>query len=439
MFGLFAPACPAETAEKAWVERRLRWLADRLGHDRMRGAPAVTPTDAFFPDPYRPDEAGARACLDRVCGYMGVDHRLLILTVLPDEEMPGAAGLYERRGPRGRARVWVAASQLADPASLLATLAHEVAHEVLLGGGVLTADVPDHEPLTDLATVFLGLGVFPANATLRESHWNYGGTYSGWSIGRQGYLSAVAFGYALAVWAYVRGEADPAWAAHLRPDARGAVRKGLRYLAKTGDSVFRPDTPPVPRPPPTAAELVDALAHRSPSFRLAALADLGWAGADGPELVAAVGRCLRDPDGAVRAEAARGLAGFGEAAGAAVPRLFEMVQGGDDAWPSALSTLAALRADPARVVPEVARLLAARPESAGALAAAVRAYGADAGPAVPALLDAFGRQLAGGEVREVVAAVRALVPDPEARVRAHFAADPELVRHALWELRQPVV
>ena len=45
MFGLFAPRCPLETAEKAWVERRMSWLADRLGLERMLKAPAVVPTD----------------------------------------------------------------------------------------------------------------------------------------------------------------------------------------------------------------------------------------------------------------------------------------------------------------------------------------------------------------------------------------------------------
>ena len=73
MFGLFAPACPVETAETAWVERRLRRLADRLGHNRLHDAAVILPTDRFFPDPYTPDEAGARRCLDQVCRYMRLD------------------------------------------------------------------------------------------------------------------------------------------------------------------------------------------------------------------------------------------------------------------------------------------------------------------------------------------------------------------------------
>jgi hypothetical protein len=334
--------------------------------------------------------------------------------------------------------VYVAASQLQKPASLIATLAHEIGHEVLLGGGVLTADVPDHEQITDLLTVFLGAGVFNANTTIHESSWHYGATYAGWSIGRQGYLSTVVFGYALGVFAYLRGEASPRWARHLRADARGALRKGLRYLRKTRDGLVHPGTRE-PRGVPTAAQVADGLAHKSPTVRLAALWDRGWAGVAGPDLLPAVIRCLDDPDPAVRAEAARTLAGFGPGAESAIPRLLEIVRAGSDIWVCALPTLAALRVDPAVVVPELIRLLTQYPDQGELLARAARAYGPAAAPAVPALLSALGRQLGrGGEYRDLLAAVRALVPDPEEAVRKHFAADPELVRHALWELWQPV-
>jgi hypothetical protein len=51
-------------------------------------------------------------------------------------------------------------------------------------------------------------------------------------------------------------------------------------------------------------------------------------------------------------------------------------------------------------------------------------------------LTAFGRQLVRGEVRNLLA-VQDLVPDPEGS-SAKCADDPELVRDALWALRQPV-
>jgi hypothetical protein len=93
------------------------------------------------------------------------------------------------------------------------------------------------QPLTDLLTVFLGMGIFTANATIRDRTWTYG-QMTGWSIGRQGYMSQRMYGYALALFALARGEEKPAWAGHLRLDVRSAFNKGLRYVRETGDTQF---------------------------------------------------------------------------------------------------------------------------------------------------------------------------------------------------------
>ena len=61
-------------------------------------------------------------------------------------------------------------SQLKDSLALVATQAHELCHLILLGPGLLSGDDPDMEPLTDLATVYLGMGVFAANSARRFEH-----------------------------------------------------------------------------------------------------------------------------------------------------------------------------------------------------------------------------------------------------------------------------
>jgi hypothetical protein len=128
-------------------------------------------------------------------------------------------------------QICIEANNLDTPAHLVATLAHELGHVHLLGHSRLTAEEDDHEPLTDLLTVFLGLGVFTANAALKENYWQ-DGRFSGWSIARQGYLSMNMFGYALALFAKARGDDDPAWASELRLDVRAAFRQSKRLLAE---------------------------------------------------------------------------------------------------------------------------------------------------------------------------------------------------------------
>jgi hypothetical protein len=110
-------------------------------------------------------------------------------------------------------------------------MAHELGHVHLLGHGRLTPDAEDHEPLTDLLTVFLGLGVFTANAVIREQYWDAGG-WAGWKMGRRGYLGMPVYGYALALFARTRGEDGSAWSGELRPDVRSAFRQAGRFLAE---------------------------------------------------------------------------------------------------------------------------------------------------------------------------------------------------------------
>lgn len=223
------------------------WLSEQFGFERMLQTPVVLPSEEFFPDPFNGTEQDARALMRRVCGYMGVDPGRIRLGFYseqgpdlgeqfrPEGMYQGTAGLYQ--GGR-RDRLWIEISQLSDPVALVATFAHELGHVHLLGDGRLAADVEDHEPLTDLLTVFLGMGVFTANSFLRERR-EAGLQYSSWSLSRQGYLTAPMYGYALALFAWVRDEARSGWASLLRPDIRAPFNQGLRFLVKTGDSRFR--------------------------------------------------------------------------------------------------------------------------------------------------------------------------------------------------------
>src|SRR5262245_61155576 len=134
MFGWFAPRCPLATREKAWTEWRMGWLAERLGPDRLLRAEVVLPTSEFF-EGHTPTPEGAQLLMDRLCPTLGLSPGALRLRVVAVERSPGAVGLYLRR-QRQRSVILVAASQLARPVALAATIAHELAHEVLLGGGL---------------------------------------------------------------------------------------------------------------------------------------------------------------------------------------------------------------------------------------------------------------------------------------------------------------
>lgn len=431
MFGLFAPKCPLDTQSKTWIERRMVWLAERFGIDRMRDATVITPTPEFFPDPYTPDEAGFRHTLRRVCGYMSMDPNSVRFVLADDDQMPNVAGLYQMRE---RSIIHVTRGQLADPLSLIATLTHEIAHELLLKGGHLTPDIPDHEQVTDLLPVFLGLGIFGANVTIRESSWSHG-QWSGWQVKKQGYLSSLHFGYALGVFSYVRGENNPKWVKHLRPDAGVTMKAALGYLRKTDDSLFRP-TASARRGTP--AELADKLADPSPTVRLNALWDVQLLTERPGELLQAIELCLTHKDLDVRRKAVELVGAFGPAAARNVPTLLGLLLHEDDgAQFEAATALGRIGADAEEVVPALAYSLK-KYDMAATAAAALARFGPQAAPAEPQLfaaLNTAANQNDDTAAANLIAALLVAVPDAAAKIKTRFSdSDPESRRVVIGEL-----
>jgi len=242
----FTPKCPVEAEDKAWIEESLLWLIEEFGRDALLGATVVLPTDEFFPDEFSEDEESVRALVDRVCGYMGVDPARVILEFFTDDnrdlrsQLPsyesshaGVAGHYRKR--RDKFVINIEASQLTDPMFLVATSAHELGHVRLLGEGRVSASFDDHEPLTDLLTVFLGMGVFTGNSVFSFRQWTDAFS-QGWQTERRGYMSEEMFGYALALFAWLRGEDKPAWSKYLQGNVSAYFKSAHKYLEKTGDT-----------------------------------------------------------------------------------------------------------------------------------------------------------------------------------------------------------
>jgi hypothetical protein len=242
MLGWFRskPQCPVDPATRGWVDERWAWLEDQFGLERLLDTEVILPRPEYFPDPYHGTERDVRRMLDRVCGYMDIDPAAVCLSLYEDRNpvyegdwRHGTAGLYHPEA--GRFRIWVEVSNLNDPLALAGTLAHELGHVHLLGHGRISEEVEDHEPLTDLLTVYFGLGVFTANSVLRENSW-HAGAVSGWSMGRRGYLGMPVYGYAFALFARARGEDGSAWSAELRLDVRSAFKDAMRFLSQDTQS-----------------------------------------------------------------------------------------------------------------------------------------------------------------------------------------------------------
>lgn len=241
MFG-FRAKLPVTDQEKEWIERSLERFCSLLGSRRMLQAQVLLPLPEHFPDFYDGSFTAVEQMLLRLCRHMGVDgsHIQLEIGVDEDAELKGVlpfwggsrdgwAGLYFHPTEDGRITIAVKETQVKAPDALIATLAHELGHVLLLNGNLIDAEAEDMEPLTDLITVFLGVGVFTANAAGRfQQHQdNY---TQGWSMNRQGYLSEQMYGYALAKFGEYRGEKDPAWEKYLSTNVRAYCRQSRKWL-----------------------------------------------------------------------------------------------------------------------------------------------------------------------------------------------------------------
>lgn len=253
------PVCPVDLPTRDWIEQRWNWLTEQFGPERVRAAHVILPMPEFFPDAYSGTPDCARVMLDRVCGYMGIAPDVVDVSfyqdcnpVYDEKGRRGTAGWYREEG--GRFRIWLEIRDLDDPLALVATIAHELGHIHLLGHGRVSPGTEDHEPLTDLLTVYLGLGIFAANSVIREHFW-HAGTVAGWSMRRWGYLSIPMFGYALARFARARDEDTPLWTKHLSPGVRSEFDKARRFLVEADDPNFAPGyVAPFPQRKPDSQE-----------------------------------------------------------------------------------------------------------------------------------------------------------------------------------------
>jgi hypothetical protein len=278
MFGFFAPRCPVDIREKTWIELRMQWLIDRLGSERIDSVKVITPSPADFPDPYSGSDEDVNRIFAFICQRMRVPRESVELKVFDEEPAPfgvgsggSRLGAYEQRKTKsGRHVVWIERSETVDLRHFISTVAHELAHCVLLGESLLIATDADHEFITDLLPVLLGFGIFAANTVVREKNDHLGATHSWWSVAKTGYLPPRMFGYALAVFAWLR-EDEGKWARYLRADPRSVFNAGLAYLRKTNDCLCRhPSRTGSHRP----AKLDERLSSDNAGVRLEALWEL---------------------------------------------------------------------------------------------------------------------------------------------------------------------
>ena len=231
-----------ETA--SWHVENFAWLVRQFGgSEGLAHAKLILPRPGFFVTDGEAGHAFAQRIFDQTKTYCGMSNWEVDLVAddnpLAEDAAPSLVAVASQKHALGtfgiagnRIVISYVPALLKRPDNLIATFAHELAHYLLAAAGSEPpCEADEREFLTDLAAVYLGFGVFLANA--RFQHEAYvDGPLQGWRIGRSGYLPEANLIFALTLFLHVKA-VDPAPALScLKPHLATMLKRTVSDFAR---------------------------------------------------------------------------------------------------------------------------------------------------------------------------------------------------------------
>lgn len=232
--------CPIDLEDKKWVEDKVTWLNTNIID--IRRQPTILPTKKFFNINYSGKERDAFDTLDIMSDYFQIDTNMIQLKFYSEKpakldthlrtqrDEGGTAGLYILDDDENT--IMIEEQQLSQPNSLIATLAHELSHYIIMYEKGYHFEETENEFLTDLATIGFGFGIFLGNTKFNFKQWQSGDGWGGWSASTQGYLPEQVIAYTMAEIQNRKQNLEPDWVDHLHGDFKKQFKKSLKYIAQ---------------------------------------------------------------------------------------------------------------------------------------------------------------------------------------------------------------
>lgn len=248
MFWNKSPKLPVTHEDKEWVEEYLLHLKDNLGQEHFLSLETILPTKEFYDITFSGVEDDAYFVLEQTKIYMAIEDDNIKLKFFSDSPVMMADGTILTT-PADSNGSWESAAgtfhindeityisielkQLKDPQALIATIAHELSHYILLGEGRIDEN---DEYLTDLLAITYGFGIMMANTRFRfASTRDIRG--SGWEMSSIGYLPEQIIAYAMAWLCNYKNE-DPIWKEMLNPTMLKYFNQSIDYIRKYPEKI----------------------------------------------------------------------------------------------------------------------------------------------------------------------------------------------------------
>ena len=237
MFWKKKAKCPITDEDRIWVENTLNWF--QTNFLALRKQPTFTPTRKYFPHKFEGVEEDAEFLLEQIGDYFQLNTRFIGLDFfdqsnlklgpgLMTQQDKGAAGYFRSAGYSYSISIEV--NQLKDLNSLIATMAHELSHYLIMIEKGYHFEETKNELLTDMAVVAYGFGIFLGNSKFKFKQWSSGDGYGGWRMSSQGYLPQEVIAYAMAEIQRRKGELEPEWVKYMDKSFAKLFTKSTRYL-----------------------------------------------------------------------------------------------------------------------------------------------------------------------------------------------------------------
>ncbi|EDP70751.1 hypothetical protein FBALC1_08328 [Flavobacteriales bacterium ALC-1] len=230
---------PITTEDKIWVDEDLNWLKTEFGKEHFMEIRTVTPTKDFYERTFDGTEKDAEFILERTMELMNiqnVDIKLDFFSDSPIEMADGtiltspadlngswksASGTYEQT--ENGTIISIETGQLKNPISLIATISHELAHQILLGENRIEEN---DEFLTDFTAITYGFGIFIGNSRFQFSSQGFG-----WQSSSQGYLPEQIIAYSMAWLSKERNEKTE-YSQFLNKSMKKYFNQSLKWLTQ---------------------------------------------------------------------------------------------------------------------------------------------------------------------------------------------------------------